>query len=54
VFSPIRFIQIGIAVYGHVFWWVLVRTGLWPSSLTPAQKFSGMLEKLGTPFVKLG
>lgn len=54
MFSPIRFIQIGIAVYGHLFWWALVRAGLWRSRLTPAQKFSRMLEKLGTPFVKLG
>jgi ubiquinone biosynthesis protein len=54
VFSPIRFIQIGITVYGHLFWWALVRAGLWRSRRTPAQKFSEMLEKLGTPFVKLG
>ena len=46
--------QIGIAVYGHLFWWVMVRSGLWRSKLTPARKFTGMLERLGTPFVKLG
>ena len=54
MFSPVRFIQIGLAVYGHLFWWALVRAGWWRSRLTPAQKFSRMLEKLGTPFVKLG
>jgi ubiquinone biosynthesis protein len=54
LFSPIRFIQIGIAIYGYLFWWALVRAGLWRTHLTPAQKFSRMLEKLGTPFVKLG
>ncbi|MEO8008785.1 MAG: AarF/ABC1/UbiB kinase family protein, partial [Betaproteobacteria bacterium] len=54
MFSPVRFIQIGLAVYGHLFWWALVRAGWWRSQLTPAQKFSQMLEKLGTPFVKLG
>lgn len=52
--SPTRFIQIGIAIYGHLFWWALVRAGLWRSHRTPAQEFSHVLEKLGTPFVKLG
>jgi ubiquinone biosynthesis protein len=54
VFNPIRFIQIGLAVYGHLFWWLLVRAGWWRSRMTPARKFSEMLERLGTPFVKLG
>jgi len=54
LFSPVRFIQIGLAAYGHLFWWALVRAGLWRSRLTPAQGFSRMLERLGTPFVKLG
>ena len=54
MFSPLRLVQIGIAVYGHLVWWVLVRAGLWRSPLTPARKFTAMLEHLGTPFVKLG
>ena len=54
LFSPVRFIQIGLAVYGHLFWLELVRAGWCRSRLTLAQKFSRMLEKLGTPFVKLG
>jgi ubiquinone biosynthesis protein len=54
LFSPLRFVQIGIAVYGHLFWWALVRVGLWRTRMTPARKFSAMLERLGTPFVKLG
>ena len=54
MFSPLRLVQIGIAVYGHLVWWVFVRTGLWRSQLTPARKFTAMLEQLGTPFVKLG
>ena len=53
MFSPIRFIQIGIAVYGHLFCGAGA-SRLVASHLTPAQKFSGMLERLGTPFVKLG
>ena len=50
----IRFVQIGIAVYGHLLWWALVRLGLWRSRRTPAQEFSRTLQRLGTPFVKLG
>jgi ubiquinone biosynthesis protein len=50
----VRFLQIGVAVYGHLAWWGLVRIGLWRSRLTPAQGFSRMLQRLGTPFVKLG
>ena len=50
----IRFVQIGIAVYGYLLWWALVRLGLWRSRLTPAEEFSRTLQRLGTPFVKLG
>ncbi len=50
----IRFVQIGLAVYGHLFWWVLMHVGLWRSRVTPAEGFSRMLQRLGTPFVKLG
>lgn len=54
MFSPARFIQIGVAVYGHLFWWLLVRARLWRPRLTPPQRFTRMLERLGTAFVKLG
>ena len=54
MFSPVRFLRIGVAVYGHLLWWILVRTRLWRSRLTPAQRFTGMLERLGTAFIKLG
>ena len=54
MFSPVRFIQIGLAVYGHLFWWLLVRFGLWRPRATPAQRFTRMLERLGTAFIKLG
>ena len=50
----IRFLQIGVTVSGHLAWWALVRAGLWRSHITPAQGFTRMLERLGTPFVKLG
>jgi ubiquinone biosynthesis protein len=54
MFSPVRFIQIGIAVYGYLFWWILVRYRLRRPRLTPAQRFTSMLERLGTAFIKLG
>jgi ubiquinone biosynthesis protein len=54
VFSPVRFLQIGIAVYGYLFWWLLVRSRLWRSRVTPAQRFTSMLERLGTASIKLG
>jgi len=54
LFGVIRFLQIGVAVYGYLTWWALVHIGLWRSRFTPAQGFSRMLQKLGTPFVKLG
>lgn len=54
MFSPVRFIQIGVVVYGHLFWWLLVQSRLWRPRLTPAQRFTHMLERLGTAFVKLG
>jgi len=54
MFSPIRFIQIGVAVYGYLFWRILVRSRLWRPRLTPAQRFTSMLERLGTAFIKLG
>jgi ubiquinone biosynthesis protein len=54
VFSPTRFIQIGVIVYGHLFWRLLVRSRLLRPRLTPAQRFTQVLEHLGTAFVKLG
>lgn len=54
MFSPVRFIRIGVVVYGHLFWWLLVRSRLWRPRLTPAQRFTSMLERLGTAFIKLG
>ena len=54
MFFVVRFLQIGMAVYGYLAWWGLVHIGLWRSRFTPAQGFSRMLQKLGTPFVKLG
>ena len=54
MYSPVRFMQIGIAVYGHLFCRVMVRSGLWRLKSTPAWKFTLLLEQLGTPFVKLG
>lgn len=52
--SPVRFIQIGIAVYGHLFWWMLIRLRLLRTDITPAQRLSEVLARLGTPFIKLG
>jgi len=46
VSTLIRFVQIGIAVYGHLLWWALVRLRLWRSRLTPARKFSQTLQQL--------
>jgi len=54
MFSPVRFIHIGVAVYGYLFWWLLVRARLWRPRQTPAQRFTSMLERLGTAFIKLG
>ena len=54
MFSPVRFARIGIAVFGYLFWWLLVRARIWRSPLSPAQKLTSMLAGLGTPFIKLG
>ena len=53
-FAPSRVIQIGTAVFGYLFWWLLVRFRLWRSPHTPAQRLTQVLAELGTPFIKLG
>ena len=48
-----RAFEIGIAIAGFVLWTLLNRLGL-ARQPTPAKRFAGLLENLGTSFVKLG
>jgi ubiquinone biosynthesis protein len=49
-----RLLRINLALWGHVLWWALVRTGLRRPKVTPARRLACLLERLGTTFVKLG
>ena len=49
-----RLFQIGFALAGWLFGWLLVRLHLWHPPLTPAQRLCRMLDRLGATFVKLG
>ena len=49
-----RFIRISWALWSYLFWLGLVRLHWLRPELSPAQKFAGMLERLGTTFIKLG
>ncbi len=49
-----RFIRINWALGGYLCWLGLVRLRLLHPEITPARRFVGMLEGLGTTFIKLG
>lgn len=49
-----RFIRISWALWGHLLWLGLVRLRLLRPRLSPAHRFTAMLERLGTTFIKLG
>lgn len=49
-----RFLQIVLAVWGHLLWWGLVRLHVWPAKVTPAQRLKRTLARLGGTFIKLG
>ncbi len=49
-----RLLQINVALWGHLFWWLLVRLGLRRPQVSPAHRLASVLEQLGTTFVKLG
>ncbi len=49
-----RFFQIAWALGGHFLWWGLVWLHVLKPSLSPAQRLSRVLERLGTTFIKLG
>jgi len=49
-----RFVRISWSLWTYLIWWGLVRAHLIHPSLTPAERFSRILEGLGTSFVKLG
>jgi len=50
----LRLLQINAALWGHLLWWSLMRAGLLRPKTPPAQRFTAVLERLGTTFVKLG
>lgn len=54
MFTPKRFIQIGIAVYGYLFGRLLEQVRLWHPRATPAERLTNLLARLGTAFIKLG
>lgn len=49
-----RLLQINLALWDHVLWWALVRSGLRRPEVSPARRLARVLERLGTTFVKLG
>lgn len=49
-----RFIRINWALWGYLLWLGVVRLHWVRPTLSPARKFAGMLEGLGTTFIKLG
>ena len=48
-----RALEIGLRIGGFILWMLLWRLGLARNS-SPAERFAGLLENLGTSFVKLG
>jgi len=49
-----RLVQINLALWGYVAWWLLVRLRLLRPRVPPARRFAQVLEGLGTTFIKLG
>lgn len=49
-----RLLQINLALWGHLLWWLLVRAGMRKAQVPPARRLARVLEHLGTTFVKLG
>jgi ubiquinone biosynthesis protein len=49
-----RLLQINLALWGHLAWWLLVRVRLLRPAVPPALRFAQVLEGLGTTFIKLG
>ncbi len=50
----LRLWQVNIALWGYLAWRACVHVRLIRPRVAPALRFAGMLERLGTTFVKLG